>query len=528
MARFNDEAFREKVRDILKGFGKEYGRIGAELSSSIIKKINSGESVLKAVSEALSETAFFDSNKDAITNAIYLSACAGYGILPSIVASKSKNNIKKKLLSDSWAPDKMNLSSRIHKANTTMRTNIIDIISASMRNVDSIKSMAMELYDGYNSGKGVINKAELPDYLRRIELLARQSLNGDVLAMQEITKAIQSVKTNVENINAKALKAAYTDLLRVSDKVSEKALNRAVKTAIEEKTRYYSERIARTESARAWFEGIIAENANDDDVWGYRWVLSSRHALVPFDQCDVCANADVGYGPGVYPKNKIPSIPRHPHCMCMISPVFHWEVANKGDKFNPNKAREYIDSLSDVEKQSLFGRDGVNLYEKGFDWQKLLIGWNGFNEPVSRLNKADFELILNTNNGKIEEIREFILSDDQPKNIDKGKQDKHIEGTNNYKQKAEGLTSIGQYGPSRVYLSLIEIQNLINEFAGTGSIKIRKNGEWDRTETIYHNDKIVGSVVNNLNGKEIETTTFKVHYSKKGIHIVPHYPRKER
>ena len=101
---------------------------------------------------------------------------------------------------------------------------------------------------------------------------------------------------------------------------------------------------------------------------------------------------DVGYGKGIYPKHKVPSIPRHPHCMCMLEDVFAWE--RKGKKIKPEGARRYIDSLDEKRKRALFGDAGLQAYEKGGDWQKLLRGWDGFLKPKSRLSAGDFKFDL--------------------------------------------------------------------------------------------------------------------------------------
>ncbi|WP_110955202.1 polymorphic toxin type 50 domain-containing protein [Anaerosinus massiliensis] len=527
MADFNKDDFREAVRNIVKGYGSKYNTIAEELINVIISRIEKGEFVSEAVAGALSDTAFFSANKAEITNAMYLAACSGYGVLPSIVTKASQVNIKDKLLSDSWTGDKMNLSTRLHGTNSKMRETIVDTINSSMLNMQSAREMAMKLYDGYNSGNQVIREAKLPQYLDNI--LQRIDLaGGSGKVSEKLRGEAEALKAAVKNLKMPELRTTYKNFLDAvtAPELNAAVLNKAAWAAVQEKARYHAMRIARTESARAWFDGFIAENQDDEDVWGYRWRLSSRHKFVPFDQCDVCANMNVGYGKGIYPKGKVPFIPRHPHCMCMLEVVFVWEI-DKQIKFNPNKAKEYLDSLDVGQQAMLFGYDGVKAYKSGADWQTILRGWDGFNEPVSRLSKADFQLILNNDNGNIKEIREFIRSEAQPKNIDKGNQDKHIEGTNNYKQKVAGLRSKGQYGPSRVDLNLIEIQQLIDTFAGTGEIRTRRSGEWNHKETIYNNDKIVGSVVNNLNGKEVTTSVFKIHYSKRGTHIVPHYPKKE-
>ena len=79
-----------------------------------------------------------------------------------------------------------------------------------------------------------------------------------------------------------------------------------------------------------------------------------------------------------------------------------------------------------------------------------------------------------------------------------------------------------------VTISDDEIIRLVNAFKGTGIVKYNKSGEWDKKETIIDNDEIVGFVVNNLNGKTVPTSVFRIYYADKGIHIVPDYPSKKR
>lgn len=383
MAKINEKDFKEEVRAILQRYGKTYEKLGDALIEKILAKVNAEMKLSKAVAEALEETDFFQINKAAVVDAVYLSACAGYGVLPKMVANAG--SIKDKLLSESWNPDKMNLSSRLHKANGMIRQQVIDQVQASMRNMESVKQMAMRLYDGYNSGKAAIGQAELPGYLAQIK--ARTALAGaSEESMKKLRADAQALLERVDRIKTPALKAAYKKFLETcsSKELRQSALEKAAWVAVQEKSRYHAERIARTEAARAWFDGFLAENAEDEDVWGYKWMLSTRHALVPFDQCDVCANMDVGYGKGMYPKNKVPSIPRHPHCMCLLEVVYVWEIGEKA-RFIPSRAKQYIDSLTETQRRQLFGKDGAELYKRGGDWQNLLRGWDGFGEPQSRL-----------------------------------------------------------------------------------------------------------------------------------------------
>ena len=104
----------------------------------------------------------------------------------------------------------------------------------------------------------------------------------------------------------------------------------------------------------------------------------------------------------------------------------------------------------------------------------------------------------------------------------------HRQGTRLYLNRVAELKAKNEYGPSYVTISDDEIIRLVNAFKGTGIVKYNKSGEWDKKETIIDNDEIVGFVVNNLNGKTVPTSVFRIYYADQGIHIVPDYPSKKR
>ena len=388
---FKEREFREAVRSILQGYRKEYRAIGDALVESVLQKFNDGVPMTRAVEDAIRDVGFFGANAQAVSQMLFLAACAGYGILPKFVAAPSEADIKRKLTETAWTGDGMKLSKRLHAI--PVRNNIVSALGIALRQVKSIKDIAMELYDGYNSGKGILSKATLRKDMAKLLWTAEAALGDDAL-MRDLRRQAVTLQSLPQGIQSPRLQAVYNELVKActADELKAAAIKRAAWAAVEEKTRYHAERIARTEAARAWFDGYIAARENDEDIWGYRWQLSSRHHLCQFDQCDVCANMDVGYGKGIYPKHKVPSIPRHPHCMCMLEDVFSWE--RKGKKIKPEGARRYIDSLDEKRKRALFGDAGLEAYEKGGDWQKLLRGWDGFKKPKSRLSAGDFKFDL--------------------------------------------------------------------------------------------------------------------------------------
>jgi soluble cytochrome b562 len=87
-----------------------------------------------------------------------------------------------------------------------------------------------------------------------------------------------------------------------------------------------------------------------------------------------------------------------------------------------------------------------------------------------------------------------------------GKQGKHIEGHNNYID-----------GKSIMNGNMDDIQKLVDEFAGTGQWKT------DNKEMVDFG-KTIGDYVDINTGEALKTTRGIIHYSKKGVHIVPAKP----
>lgn len=74
--------------------------------------------------------------------------------------------------------------------------------------------------------------------------------------------------------------------------------------------------IADHEVTQAHRNGIIA--ATSDGRHATQWVLSSGHERG--DECDDLANADSGFGPGIYLPGEVPPTP-HIRCACSLMPI---------------------------------------------------------------------------------------------------------------------------------------------------------------------------------------------------------------
>ena len=74
----------------------------------------------------------------------------------------------------------------------------------------------------------------------------------------------------------------------------------AIDVAAQERARYFVERIARTEKARAYMDGAMYPYAHDPDCVAFKWKLSSCHPCD--DVCDLYLYRLVGDGGGHFSK----------------------------------------------------------------------------------------------------------------------------------------------------------------------------------------------------------------------------------
>ena len=112
-----------------------------------------------------------------------------------------------------------------------------------------------------------------------------------------------------------------------------------------------------------------------------------------------------------------------------------------------------------------------------------------------------------------EPIYKVINGEKRNIRIFEGRQGKHIKGHNNY----ENAVKNGK-NPSIFEGTIEEAQKLTDEFAG--------KGKWDKLchKEVVDFGKIIGERVDPETGIGTPTTRGTIHYSKKGVHIVPAKP----
>lgn len=328
--------------------------------------------------------------------ALVEAAAYAYGIVPTMLTKAQVESMGEEL-ADKWDESGMTLSEKLHGVGVKMRGAIVSTLQEQMRRNKTWTEAARALYDGYgddgqnvyNGGKDIISRQDLPKYLQKV----REATGNDLQALAEQRQAIDNINRLAKNgAPNKALQAAYNKLLEAVQKGNEKAIEKAVEVAVNEKSRYVAERITRTEMARAWADGFIAKMKKDTDIVAVKFKLSSRHPV--FDICDMYAKADMyGLGAGIYPKDKLPSLPVHPHCLCRYVEVIEGEVDMQQQRDQVQEAgNKWLNSLPESRRAQVLGRKGLKAWEAGEDWQGYMRGYAGLREVESRLSGIKLQL----------------------------------------------------------------------------------------------------------------------------------------
>jgi len=397
-AKFDQAKYRDVIDSLTAEWSDSYKQAAKHAAEIIQTHLAAGYSLKQSIDTALAASDFFTKNQDVMQDVIFRAAASGYGINPGDIAASQKTIIEHKLMEKPWAPDNMNLSARLHSANQAIRAKIDDVVGNAMKDGTAWVNLARSLYDGYSYGR-TISPADLPEYLDQLVKATRMALEGHPIAEKDYLDMIKNARRMVERIGDNGaptgpLKSAFEKLLSAAIDGNEQALDNAVYVALNEKSRYIAERIARTEIARSSFDGYFAKSYNDPDVAYTRWNLSSNHPY--FDICDLHARADIfGLGPGVYPKEAFPRYPAHPHCRCYPDDIFVGELPDDlQPRTDPEEIQqageEFVDGLTDEERQQLMGKDGAAAYNQSKNWQGNVNSFAGYVDPNPRLMPKDF------------------------------------------------------------------------------------------------------------------------------------------
>lgn len=210
----------------------------------------------------------------------------------------------------------MPLSRRLYQHATQTTNEVAALVQRHAQGVHQARELSLRLYDGYNPRDGVRRplegraRADLPHALRALteDVPARRALTGLQVAGQEQAARLKSAP----------LRAAYSEAFEAwKDGAGQEALRRRLQIAQREKNRYFANRIAQTELARAHQARVAAEFMADDSIDVLEVRINPKHPRT--DICDMHARANLfGLGPGCYPKARTPRPPYHSFCWCRV------------------------------------------------------------------------------------------------------------------------------------------------------------------------------------------------------------------
>ena len=357
---------KSPISGILKHFSQVFQRAVDAVALYVINNLDEDGNVKAVVEQAWLTYKISDVFMDAVRQAVKEACEVGYGQTIPLLPSQ---------LEEAWDESGMTLSMKLHGADKEMRARVVSTIKNQLKQNRHAIQAARQLYDGYRSGQAIIRRQEIPKYLQDIVSFARRSelTTADRAQMLQL---VRKARRQVELIGEhgapnQALRTAYSELLNAVADGSGKALDRAVHVALEEKSRYVAERIARTESARAWADGFAERYMDNERVVAFQWKLASRHPK--FDICDLYAEANLyGLGRGIYPKDATPRLPVHPHCLCHLAPIYASELKGRVpiDHFE-DAGRDWLERQTLTHRQQILGVAGNKQFDKGADWTGL-------------------------------------------------------------------------------------------------------------------------------------------------------------
>jgi len=228
--------------------------------------------------------------------------------------------------------DNSTVQATIEKSDLQNLSENINVISAFINpdNWNIVESAEESFVLGNNNADDGAGDARAPGLAHRLgERLRRRYLTSNATDPQLLDKATHTIIQQVEALKTKGLKAGYNGILKALQDHTGRSLENAVKVALEERSRYYALRIAATETARSSRLSEAYGYLTDEGIELVRYQMNPTH---PFpDICDALAKADFGYGPGIYPKDKMVALPAHPFCGCRYYPIY------SGRKKKPGK-----------------------------------------------------------------------------------------------------------------------------------------------------------------------------------------------
>ena len=240
------------------------------------------------------------------------------------------------------------LSKRLYKDSIAAQKATTNTVRAHLKSKTSWQKLTVDIK------AKTVPVGDIPQYLKDVESALKKygadskELNG---ALKTANKRIAKF-SDKNGITRTRLKKSYSDVVKAAQKGDTALLTKKMKSAVNTKAIVNSERTAKTELSRAYFDSEVRAIQDDSDMVGIRWQLSYLHPRA--DICDYYAEQDdYGMGKGVCPTGKGYSVPAHPRCFCTVEGVLREDVKGLGKYKKPANSSE-ITGFKEPKKYDTF------------------------------------------------------------------------------------------------------------------------------------------------------------------------------
>jgi hypothetical protein len=308
------------------GYNTEYGIIADELTEILQKRLAGvGKSdVDEIVREVLKDTDTVNRLKDII--------------LSLLIGGATSERVRNYIVSESFALSvtyggiKPKLSGTIHKLGKDAQRILSDTVKQSLTDGASW-TKAMQ-----NLRNQDLTIGDLPEYIKK-------AISGSKSDQQRARAMVRKLSSRTSPTTA--VKNAYGRILDAVESDNKKALDKAIDSAINNKIKYNTARIARTEYAYAAAGASQKMIDEDNDIIGWVSSVSDNRPAGFHDICDM-------YNGQFFPKSVSILQPYHIQCMCSAEMVYKGKKMRK--EWSEDISQKWLDANPDLAKTMVRGK----------------------------------------------------------------------------------------------------------------------------------------------------------------------------
>lgn len=230
--------------------------------------------------------------------------------MPDFLFTDTAEEAYQKTVSRNVAGSK--LSARLWNITNENQRNVSQVIEENVRIGRSVTSAGKEILKIND-----VSNVKLPKYVQELRdagIKARALSDNSIL--EKTVRKYQSYINNLTRAGAPeyqhlGIRGASRMLVKRLKSANDEVFDSAVDKWVGRKASYQARVLARNETNEAHWTAQIDQVQDKPYVIGMKWNYGAHPRA---DICNEIKNANVGLGPGIYPKDQVPARP-HPNCL---------------------------------------------------------------------------------------------------------------------------------------------------------------------------------------------------------------------